>query len=86
MPSYISHAIMGNDLFNINYKFIQQDKMHGIVVGGNIRCFLKLAGTEYMPDMENKILFLESLNGDVAKIETAADGYAAIKSANKITR
>ena len=34
-----------NDLFNINYKFIQQDKMHGIVVGGNIRCFLKLAGT-----------------------------------------
>ena len=23
-----------------------------------------------MPDLENKILFLESLNGDVAKIET----------------
>ena len=34
----------GNDLFNINCKFIQQSKMHGIVVGGNIRCFLKLAG------------------------------------------
>lgn len=60
----------GNDLFKFDYKFIQQNKLHGIVVGGNIRCFLKLAGTEYMPNLENKILFLESLNGDVAKIET----------------
>ena len=57
-------------LFNLNYEFVQQSKMKGIVVGGNIRCFLKLAGTEYMPELENKILLLESLNGDVAKIET----------------
>lgn len=60
----------GRDLFQWNYEFVRQSAMRGIVVGGNIRCFLKLAGTEYMPDMENKILFLESLNGDVAKIET----------------
>ena len=60
----------GTDLFKWDYEFVQQNKMRGIVVGGNIRCFLKLAGTEYMPDLENKILFLESLNGDVAKIET----------------
>lgn len=60
----------GTDLFKWNYEFVQQSKMSGIVVGGNIRCFLKLAGTEYMPDFDNKILFLESLNGDVAKIET----------------
>lgn len=60
----------GTDLFKWNYEFVQQSKMSGIVVGGNIRCFLKLAGTEYMPELENKILFLESLNGDIAKIET----------------
>ena len=60
----------GTDLFKWDYEFVQQNKMRGIVVGGNIRCFLKLAGTEYIPDLENKILFLESLNGDVAKIET----------------
>ena len=60
----------GTDLFDIEYKFIQGDKMQGIVVGGNIRCFLKLAGTEYMPNLEDKILLLESFNGDVAKIET----------------
>lgn len=67
-----SNAIMrnGTDLFKLNYEFVQQGKMSGIVVGGNIRCFLKLAGTDYMPELENKILLLESLNGDVAKIET----------------
>ena len=48
----------GTDLFKWDYEFVQQNKMRGIVVGGNIRCFLKLAGTEYMPDLENKILFL----------------------------
>ena len=58
------------DLFNINCKFIQQSKMHGIVVGGNIRCFLKLTGTEYMPELTDKILLLESFGGTVAKMET----------------
>lgn len=60
----------GADLFTWNYEFVQQNKMRGVVVGGNIRCFLKLAGTEYMPELENKILFLESFHGDIAKIET----------------
>lgn len=60
----------GSDLFQLNCKFIQQNSMQGIVVGGNIRCFLKLAGTEYMPDLEGKILLLESYGGTVAKIET----------------
>lgn len=59
----------GIDLFQPNYRFIQKSKMQGIVVGGNIRCFLKLAGTEYMPDLEGKILLLESYGGTVAKIE-----------------
>lgn len=60
----------GSDLFQLTYKFIQQSSMQGVVVGGNIRCFLKLAGTEYMPDLEGKILLLESYSGTVAKMET----------------
>lgn len=60
----------GSDLFQINYRFIQQKEMHGIVVGGNIRCFLKLAGTEFMPDLKGKILLLESYEGKVPQIET----------------
>lgn len=53
-----------NDLFNFSYKFIQGSKMEGIVVGGNIRCLLKLAGTKYMPDFTDKILLLESMGGE----------------------
>lgn len=60
----------GTDLFHLNYNFIQKKEMKGIVVGGNIRCFLKLAGTEYMPELEDKILLLEGLSGRVAKMET----------------
>lgn len=52
----------GNALKKINYYFIQEHYMEGVVVGGNIRCFLKLAGTEYMPDLTDKILLLEGLN------------------------
>lgn len=59
-----------NDLFQISYRFIQQKEMCGIVVGGNIRCFLKLAGTEFMPDLNGKILLLESCGGTAPKIET----------------
>lgn len=59
-----------DDLFRIDYRFAQQKAMHGIVVGGNIRCFLKLAGTEYMPDLQGKILLLESYRGTVAQMET----------------
>ena len=60
----------GSDLFHIDYQFVQQREMQGVVVGGNIRCFLKLAGTEYMPELEGKILLLESFSGTVAKMET----------------
>lgn len=60
----------GTDLFQFDYRFLQQKEMRGIVVGGNIRCFLKLAGTDYMPDLIGKILLLESFGGTVAQIET----------------
>jgi len=59
-----------NALFDIQCDLIQQKEMHGIVVGGNIRCFLKLAGTEYMPDFTDKILLLESYSGAAAQMET----------------
>ena len=58
----------GKDLFNFDYKFLQGQSMSGVVIGGNIRCFLKLAGTEYMPSFKGKILMLESLGGDAASM------------------
>ncbi|MDI9469772.1 MAG: LD-carboxypeptidase [Bacillota bacterium] len=69
---YFKNSILGNefDLYNFSYSFIQQSEMRGVVVGGNIRCLLKLAGTEYWPDMHDKILFLESYGGLVPQMIT----------------
>ena len=57
-----------NELFDIKYTFLQGEGMEGVVVGGNIRCLLKLAGTEYWPDMNGKILLLEAYGGEISQI------------------
>lgn len=53
----------GRELFDFEYKFIRGEEMKGVVLGGNMRCLLKLAGTEFMPDFTDKIILLESLGG-----------------------
>ena len=58
------------DLFDFRYSFVQKEEMEGIVVGGTIRCLLKLAGTEYWPNMDGKILFLEANGGTVPQMAT----------------
>lgn len=50
-------------LFDFEYSFLQGEKLTGTVVGGNIRCLLKLAGTAYFPDLADKVLFLEAKGG-----------------------
>ncbi|MBN1039183.1 LD-carboxypeptidase [Clostridium botulinum] len=62
-------------LFDFKYEWIQGESIEGTVIGGNIRCFLKLAGTEYMPNFKDKILLLESLSGEVAKMTTYLTHY-----------
>lgn len=59
---------LSNDLFDVRFDFLQGEAMEGIVVGGNIRCLLKLAGTKYWPDMRGKLLLLESLGGESGAI------------------
>lgn len=60
----------GYSLYNWGYRFIQGAGMHGIVVGGNARCLLKLAGTEFWPDMKGKILLLEAYGGRTLQLRT----------------
>ena len=72
------------ELYQLNYEFVQGEKMQGIVVGGNIRCFLKLAGTEYMPDLTGKILLLESFSGTSAKMETYLAQLSQIGAFDKV--
>ena len=58
------------ELFDPKFSFCQGNEMEGIVVGGNIRCFLKLAGTKYFPKLQGKLLLLESLGGLQAQMAT----------------
>lgn len=58
------------DLFDFPYHFVRGTQLEGIVVGGNIRCLLKLAGTEYFPNMTDKVLLLEAMSGEMPQIVT----------------
>jgi len=66
-----------------NYSFLRGNKMSGVVIGGNIRCFLKLAGTMYMPDSTDKILFLESLGGNPNRIASLLSQIEQLGILNK---
>ena len=59
-----------DELFSPAFRFVQKTAMKGVVVGGNIRCFLKLAGTRYYPDLEGRILLLEAYGGEVPQMMT----------------
>lgn len=58
------------ELFSPSFQIVQGKRMKGIVIGGNIRCFLKLAGTKYFPDATDKILLLEARSGKVPQMIT----------------
>lgn len=72
------------ELLDFSYEFIQGESLEGEVVGGNIRCFLKLAGTPYMPDFTDKILLLESMGGGPAQMNTFLNQYAQMGVFEKI--
>ena len=57
--------------------------MEGIVVGGNVRCLLKLAGTPYFPDLAGKILLLEAYSGLPAQL---AAYFSQLKQMNAFER
>ena len=57
-------------LFDVKWKFIQGSSVEGEVIGGNIRCFLKLVGTRYFPEVKNKVLFIEGLGTSIEGLVT----------------
>lgn len=72
------------NLLDFSYEFIQGNYLEGEVVGGNIRCFLKLAGTPYMPDFTDKVLLLEGMSGESAQMNTFLNQYAQIGVFEKV--
>lgn len=75
---------INNDFLNFQYRFLRGESLEGVVIGGNIRCFLKLAGTEYFPDLCGKVLLLESLGGDMAKIASMFAQLKSLKAFEKV--
>jgi len=59
------------------FPFINEDNVfalapgiaQGELIGGNLSVFVSLIGTNYLPDFDRKILFLEELNEDPYKID-----------------
>ena len=69
---------------DLEYRFLRGNRMQGRILGGNIRCFLKLAGTEYLPDLTGSILLLESMGGGVFQMMTYLEQYRQIGAFEKI--
>ena len=81
---YFKKSFMGEDFPDFKYEFIRGTEMEGIITGGNIRCLLKLIGTEYQPVFDGKILFFEGLSGDSAKMATFLTQYRQIGAFNNL--
>lgn len=83
---WVKHTLFEGkkDLVDFGYEFIQGDTLEGEVIGGNIRCFLKLAGTPYVPNFTDKILLLEAMGGGPAQMNTFLNQYAQLGVFEKI--
>lgn len=70
--SYFKGNILAGNVTegDLEYRFLRGDIMSGRVLGGNIRCFLKLAGTPFWPDLNGAVLLLEACSGGVMKMTT----------------
>ena len=77
----LRHRIRENEL---EAEMLRGDSIRGRVIGGNLRCMLKLAGTHFWPDMRGKILLLESLGGGVSQMTTMIEQYLELGTADQI--
>jgi muramoyltetrapeptide carboxypeptidase len=48
---------------------LSSNEVSGIIIGGNLAVFTSLLGTGYLPDLKNKILFLEDISEPPYKID-----------------
>ena len=74
---YVKNTILQNRISGTDLKavFLRGTSMEGTALGGNIRCFEKLAGTPFWPDMKGSILLLEGNTSNLYKVMTALEQY-----------
>jgi len=71
-------------LSNSERKIIREGKATGKLIGGNLSCILKLAGTEYFPEFKDSILFLEEYKPTTEEAEYRLNQLKQIGVFNKI--
>jgi len=64
---------IGEIKHNSEWKCIRDGIVEGILIGGNLNCLNKLAGTEYQPNFEAKILLLETFDESNAPDDVEAE-------------
>ncbi|MDC7125460.1 MAG: LD-carboxypeptidase [Spirochaetales bacterium] len=64
---------IGNVKHNSEWICVRDGMAQGILIGGNLTCLNKLAGTYYQPDFENKILLLETFDVSSSPEEVDAE-------------
>ena len=63
---------------------ISPNEASGIIIGGNLAVFTSLLGTRYLPDLKNKILFLEDISEPPYKIDRMFNQLKLSKVFNKL--
>ena len=83
----VENTFMKNEqtLFDVKWRFLQGSSIEGEVIGGNIRCFLKLVGTRYFPKVKNKVLFIEGLGTSIEGLVTHLSQLKQIGVFDKIS-
>lgn len=75
----------GKKYKNIGFQIIQKGNARGIIVGGNLNTLNLLQGTEYMPDLKNKILLIEedSYAAEFTPLEFERNLESLLQSTNR---
>ncbi|RYL88957.1 LD-carboxypeptidase [Sporolactobacillus sp. THM7-4] len=84
---FLNSFMSRRPVYDFSYRWLSGTRMEGVTIGGNIRCFLKLAGTPYFPDPSGKIIFLEALGGGPARMASLLaqlDQLSVFEAANGI--
>lgn len=64
-------SVLGDadDLFRLRTVMVRGEAMAGPMIGGNLRCLLKLAGTPHLPEPRGAVLALESLGAGARAVQ-----------------
>ncbi|MDO4813911.1 MAG: LD-carboxypeptidase [Gemella sp.] len=77
-------SIFIDTFFKNNNSLLSHKDTSKTIVGGNIRCFLKLASTEFFPNLDGSVLLLEAMSGNLNRAESYFRQLKQMKAFEKV--